>query len=60
VRADEKLTAFATGNGGLKAGLKRRVPAPTVLLKLLSVLLVSERKPTAVLNVPVVRLKRAA
>jgi hypothetical protein len=39
--------------------LSKSVPAPTPVLKLASVLLRSESNPTAVLNVPVVRLKRA-
>src|SRR5581483_583558 len=39
--------------------LKRRVPAPTAVLKLPSVLLSSENQPTAVFAEPVVRLKRA-
>ena len=40
------------------AVLKRSVPAPVAVLKLLSVLLKSENQPTAVFPVPVVRLKK--
>ena len=38
------------------AVLKRSVPAPTAVLKLVSTVLLSENQPTAVFATPVVRL----